>query len=94
MHVSLPPLQALGEACTEAVGWGKGGGKTGCVHTDRGGEGVLYHTAGEPGTGGKAADVGGNGVFYLHGRVCVHTGTVEGREKAESLFLEKIPSPK
>lgn len=35
-------------------------------------KGVLYHSAGEPGTGGKAADVGGNGVFYLHGRVCAH----------------------
>lgn len=61
---------------------------------DRGGEGVLYHTAGEPGTGGKAADAGGNGVFYLHTGVRAHTGTVEGREKAETLLLEKIPRAK
>lgn len=52
-----------------------------CTHgSDRGGEGVLYHAAGEPGTGGKAADVGGNGVFYLHTGVRAHTGTVEGCE--------------
>lgn len=54
--------------------WG-GGREEGklAVYTRIGEEkGVLYHSAGEPGTGGKAADVGGNGVFYLHGRVCAH----------------------
>lgn len=75
----------------DRVGWGKGGGKTGCVRMDRGGEGcIIPHCRGtwaevEGPLFKKAADVGGNGYFICMG-VHARTGRVEEGEKAESLL--------
>lgn len=58
------------------MGWGKGGGKTGCVHTDRGGEGVLCHIAGEPGQRWKnlssEKQLMWEEMSVLFARACVH----------------------
>lgn len=77
MHVSLPPLQALGEACTETE-WGGGREKGNlAVYAWIGEERVvLYHIAGEHGQRWKnlssEKQLMWEEIFYLHGCTCTH----------------------
>lgn len=60
------------------MGWGKGGGKTGRVHADRGGErGVLYHVVGQ--LGQRRENLSSEKrlmweeTYVLFARACAHT---------------------